>query len=113
MQKLATNLNTIERFTPSISTGLSDVQVNDRISKGLTNTTNKKYSKSYLNIISNNVFTFFNFLGLASFLALILTGASLNQFIFVFFYVANITIGIIQEVRAKKCVDKLNLVSNK
>lgn len=113
MQKLATNLNTIERFTPSISTGLSDVQVNDRISKGLTNTTNKKYSKSYLNIISNNVFTFFNFLGLASFLALILTGASLNQFIFVFFYVANITIGIIQEVRAKKCVDKLTLVANK
>ncbi len=93
--------------------GLNQSQLDERVLNGQTNKVNKKYSKSYLNIISNNVLTFFNFLGLASFIALVSTGASLNQFIFVFFYVANITIGIFQEVRAKKCVDKLSLVANK
>lgn len=104
-----------QRKAPSVEIleGLNKTQIDQRIINGQTNKVNKKYSKSYLNIVCNNVLTFFNFLGLASFLALILTGASLNQFIFVFFYVANITIGIIQEVRAKKCVDKLTLVANK
>lgn len=106
-------LSTIERLTPPTSVGLSDFQVNERINANLINKVNQKYSKSYINIFTNNVCTFFNFLGLMCFVALIATGASLNQFIFVFFYVANITIGIVQEIRAKKCVDKLSLVANK
>ncbi|MBE5749967.1 MAG: HAD family hydrolase [Clostridiales bacterium] len=102
-----------ERFTPSVTTGLSDSQVNLRLQQNLSNKVNQKYSKSYINIITNNVCTFFNLLGLICFISLIATGATLNQFIFVFFYVANISIGIIQEIRAKKCVDKLSLVANK
>lgn len=102
-----------ERFTPSVTTGLSDSQVNLRLQQNLSNKVNQKYSKSYINIITNNVCTFFNLLGLICFISLIATGAALNQFIFVFFYVANISIGIIQEIRAKKCVDKLSLVANK
>jgi len=103
----------IERFTPSVSAGLSDLQVKSRLEQKLVNSVNKKYSKSYLNILSNNVCTFFNLLGLICFIALIATNAALSQFVFVFFYVANISIGIIQEIRAKKCVDKLSLVANK
>jgi cation-transporting ATPase E len=41
-----------------------------------------------------------------------LTGAGFSQFFFVFFYIANISIGIIQEIRAKKCIDKLSIVAN-
>ncbi|MBQ8427046.1 MAG: HAD-IC family P-type ATPase, partial [Clostridia bacterium] len=37
----------------------------------------------------------------------------MSQFFFVFFYVANITIGIVQEIRAKKCIDRLSIVANK
>jgi hypothetical protein len=50
---------------------------------------------------------------LICFIALLLTGASLSQFFFVFFYVANILIGVIQEIRAKKCIDRLSIVVNK
>ena len=104
---------TIERFAPSPSEGLSNVEVERRKSENLVNVINKKYSKSYLNIITNNVCTFFNLLGLICFIALIATNAKINQFVFVFFYVANITIGIVQEIRAKKCVDRLSIVANK
>lgn len=103
----------VERYSPTIECGLTDVQVAKRIEDGLTNTTKKKYSKSYLNIFTNNVCTFFNLLGLTVFVALLLTKASLSNFFFVFFYIANISIGIIQEIRAKKCIDKLSLVANK
>lgn len=103
----------IERYTPSISTGLSSNMVKSRIENGLINSVSKKYSKSYLNIFSNNVCTFFNLLGLICFISLLLVNASFSQFFFVFFYIANITIGIIQEIRAKKCIDKLSIVADK
>ncbi len=113
MKKIVEEVKCIERYDPSVSTGLSTEQVNCRISNGLINQVKQKYSKSYLNIFVNNVCTFFNLLGLICFIALLLTGASLSQFFFVFFYIANISIGIIQEIRAKKCIDKLSLVTSK
>lgn len=113
MSKVKELSTTIERYSPTIELGLTEVQVAKRTEDGLTNTTKKKYSKSYLNIFTNNVCTFFNLLGLTVFIALLLTKASLSNFFFVFFYIANISIGIIQEIRAKKCIDKLSLVANK
>ncbi len=103
----------IERFNPSINFGLTENQVNQRISEGLTNCTGKKYSKSYFNIFYNNFCTFFNLLGLIVFVALLVVGAQLSNFFFVVVFLANIAIGIIQEIRAKICIDKLSLVSNK
>ena len=111
-----------ERFSPDLNFGLNNEQVENRVSNGLTNKVKQKYSKSYLNIFVNNVCTFFNLLGLIVFIALLsiygveLSGGDkvqLSDFFFVFFYIANISIGIIQEIRAKKCVDKLSLVANK
>lgn len=103
----------IERFNPSLDFGLTDEQVNQRINEGLTNCTGKKYSKSYLNIFYNNFCTFFNLLGLIVFIALLAVGAQLSNFFFVVVFLANIAIGIIQEIRAKICIDRLSLVSNK
>lgn len=111
--KTITNTSQIERYTPSPSTGLSSIIVNQRLEQGLNNSTSKKYSKSYLNIFTNNVCTFFNLLGLICFIALLLVEANLSQFFFIFFYIANTSIGIIQEIRAKKCIDRLTLVSDK
>lgn len=112
MKEITTTTN-IERYTPSATDGLSIIQVENRKKDNLLNNINKKYSKSYLNIFTNNVCTFFNLLGLICFVALLATKAELSQFVFVFFYLANITIGIIQEIRAKRCVDKLSIVANK
>lgn len=108
---------TVERYSPTAKNGLSTTEVNNRISQGLVNSVKQKYSKSYLNIFVNNVCTFFNLLGLIVFIALISISSNydvkLSDFFFVFFYIANISIGIIQEIRAKKCIDKLSLVSSK
>ncbi len=113
MSKLKQHTVQIERYSPSIESGLTDIQVASRVENGLTNKVNQKYSKSYVNILVNNFCTFFNLLGLIVFIALVLSKASLGNFFFVFFYIANISIGIIQEVRAKKCIDKLSLVASK
>ena len=113
MAKVKSQTVEIERFSPSIEAGLTDVQVAKRFESELTNKVNQKYSKSYVNILVNNFCTFFNLLGLIVFIALVLSKASLGNFFFVFFYIANISIGIIQEIRAKKCIDKLSLVSSK
>ncbi len=102
-----------ERYNPTPEMGLSDVQIAERIENKLTNTVNKNYSKSYLNIFTNNVCTFFNLLGLIVFIALLAINATISNFFFVIFYIANISIGIIQEIRAKHCIDKLSLLSSK
>ncbi|MBO5714038.1 MAG: HAD-IC family P-type ATPase, partial [Clostridia bacterium] len=103
----------IVRYSPDVKSGLNDEQILNRKQNNLINCLKQKYSKSYWNIFTNNVCSFFNLLGLICLIALISTGAGLNQFVFVFFYVANTSIGIIQEIRAKRCIDKLTLVTNK
>ena len=113
MKKTKTLEQQLTRFSPAPDAGLTLAQVNERINCAHVNVVNKKNTKSYLNILKNNVCTFFNLLGLICFIALLLTGANFSQFFFVFFYIANISIGIIQEIRAKKCIDKLSIVANK
>ncbi len=106
-------IDNVERFSPNANFGLTDAQVNDRTSKGLTNNVNKKYSKSYLSIFAGNICTFFNLLGLIVATALIVIKAPIANFFFVAIYIANIGIGIIQEIRAKRCIDKLSIMSGK
>ena len=103
----------IERFSPDKNYGLSNEQVSLRQEQKLINLTAKKYSKSYLNIFVNNVCTFFNLLGLIVFVALLAINAPLANFVFAGVYLANLSIGIIQELRAKKCIDKLSIVATK
>lgn len=107
------NLKTMERFSPSSGEGLSSVQVKSRLEDGLVNISSQKYSKSYLSIFASNIFTVFNLLGLIVFISLLCVGAGLFDFVFVLVYIANFSIGIIQEIRAKKCIEKLSLVAQK
>ena len=102
-----------KRFNPSPETGLTKIQVEERKKDGLTNFVEKKYSKSYLSILVENICTFFNLLGLCVCIALLAIGAPISRFFFVMIYIANISIGIIQEIRAKLCIDKLSLISSK
>ncbi len=103
----------IERYSPEIEYGLNSSQVDDRVLHNLTNKVTKKYSKSYFSIFASNLFTFFNLLGLIVTVALICIGAKPSRFFFILIYFANISIGIIQEIRAKLCIDRLSLMSNK
>lgn len=101
--------NQLERYYPDPSQGLTDSQVVSRIESGCVNTVKTKYSKSYISIFINNIFSFFNLLGLIVAIALVWVKAPLINFFFVVIYIANIFIGITQEIRAKRCVEKLTL----
>ena len=98
-----------ERFSPDYTVGLNQNQVETRISEELTNVVKKRYSKSYSSIVVGNVCTFFNLLGLVVFIALLCVKAELFEFVFVIVYLANLAIGITQEIRAKKSIDRLSL----
>ncbi len=100
----------IERFTPELSEGLSSEQVNERMGQFLFNDVNKKYSKSYKNILFSNLFTFFNLLCVIAACALLYAQAPVSQFLFVGIFACNITIGIVQEILAKKQIDKLSVL---
>jgi len=107
------NENTTEFLPENSFSGLTTEEVENRILNGQTNATQKKYSKSYLSIFASNLFTFFNLLGLIVTIALAVIGAPLSRFFFVVIYIANIGIGVIQEIRAKLAIDKLSLITSK
>jgi cation-transporting P-type ATPase E len=103
-------LDTI-RYTPDPKTGLNDEQVNERNEKELTNRSNSGQSKSIGRIIYENVVTYFNVLLFALAAVLIVFG-QYGQITFLFIAILNTLIGIYQEIKAKKTIDKLKLVTS-
>ena len=88
---------------------LSDKEVDERIKKGLVNKDSGSKSKSIKRIVFENTVTLFNFLNLFLLILLLLVGSFKNM-LFVGVVVCNIIIGIVQEIRSKKAVDKLSIV---
>jgi cation-transporting ATPase E len=101
----------VERYNPEIELGLTSEEVELRQMAGLANISDTGSSKSITTIVTSNIFTFFNFLNFGIAAWLISVGASVTNILFMGVITANITIGIIQEVRAKKTIDKLSLLS--
>ena len=66
------NRSDAERFFPEESVGLNEEQIKSRIEGGFINASSEIKSKSVFAIICGNLFTFFNFLGLVVFVALVL-----------------------------------------
>lgn len=100
----------VARFNTSIKSGLSDEQLDLRQQQGLVNTNNIKTTKSYWAIIFGNIFTFFNILCFIVIGSLIAVGQWKNL-AFSAIIIANLLIGIIQEIRAKLTVEKITLVT--
>jgi len=110
MAKDIPSADEVERFRPPIETGLSEEQVELRFRQFLFNDVNKKYSKSYTSIFLGNICTFFNLLCVIVACALAFARAELSQFLFVLIFTANLFIGILQEIIAKRQIDKLSLM---
>ena len=106
LKKLPSDADT-ERFSPAPEEGLSEEQVERRFNEFLFNDVNKRYSKSYASIFIGNICTFFNLLCVLVAAALIFARADITQFLFVVIFSANLLIGIVQEILAKKQIDKL------
>lgn len=91
-----------------LNRGLTAKQVEERIQKGEVNTQINRVSKRYSRIIYDNTMTLFNLINviLAAFIIFI---QSWRNLLFLGTIVCNIVIGIVQEIRAKRILDKLSL----
>ena len=58
---MTNNNSDFERIVPSLDQGLTSEQVEERHKRGFVNKTFKQTTKSYWEIIANNVFTFLIF----------------------------------------------------
>ena len=90
--------------------GLTAVEVEERIKKGLVNGDMNIKTKSVKQIIFQNTLTFFNFLNIALAVLVIVFGEIKNA-MFALVIVCNTAIGIIQEIRSKRIIDRLTLIS--
>ena len=92
--------------------GLSSEEVARRTESGLTNANTDLKTKSVKQIFAEHALTLFNGVNLALAVLVLLTGQYRNMaFMGVVFI--NLAVGVIQEVRAKRMVDKLTILTAK
>lgn len=91
-------------------TGLTNEQVQERIAEGKVNANESPNTRTYKQIILENTLTFFNFLNLVL-LVLVLFVRSYKNSMFVGIILINTVIGIVQEIRAKKTIDRLAILT--
>lgn len=91
-------------------TGLTNNEVTQRRNAGLSNKTDQSGSRSIFDIIRANVFTLFNFILGLCILVILLVG-SWQDATFGVIVIANMFIGVIQEYRAKRTLDKLSVLN--
>ncbi len=103
---------TVERYNPAVDKGLSTEEVESRQMAGMANIGDSGSTKSIPAIIFSNVVTLFNILTYGIAIWMLASGVSFMQMIsFVVVITFNISIGIFQEIRAKKMIDQLSLLS--
>ena len=91
--------------------GLSSEEVLLRKRGGWTNRASASASKTEKEIILENCLTFFNLVFIILAVVLLLGGSSVKNMTFLVVVICNTVIGIYQEIRAKRAVDKLTLVA--
>ena len=101
----------IIRYDCPINIGLTKSQVKEREIQKLTNKTKTNSGKSVFKIFFDNICTFFNFIWLVVFVALLVVGAY-TDLLFIIVIILNTTIAIIQELKAKHTVEKLSYITS-
>ena len=96
--------------TTLLQKGLSSQQVKHQVFLGKVNGEPDTPTKSIGEIIRTNTLTFFNLVNVILGVLVLLTG-SLKNCLFLGVIICNTVIGIFQEIRAKKVIDKLSLIS--
>ncbi|NFI05886.1 cation-translocating P-type ATPase [Clostridium botulinum] len=90
--------------------GLSDKEVTERITEGKVNYIPKAPSRTLWQIIRANLFTSFNTINFILAIIVIIAGSPKNS-IFAGVILVNTLIGIAQELRAKKTLEKLSVIN--
>ncbi len=109
-KELVESVENVERFKADTDVGLTTEQVELRMSQGLYNKPVESPSKTTREIIAENTFTYFNFLFvvLAGFLIAVGCWRDLS---FIPIIMANSLIGIVQEMKSKKVLERLTVLN--
>lgn len=91
-------------------TGLTDQQVAEKVRQGKVNRPPKKQPNSIGRIVARNTLTIFNLVNLILAVMVFIVG-SYKNLLFIFIAIANTLISIINEIRAKKTIDKMRLIA--
>ena len=124
-KKVEIDLSKVERFYPEPHEGLSSEQVEKRIEQKLTNKSDQKLGRGYGKIFVRHGLTFFNImyiiitilLGVAAYLQHGKTNIPdtdlirWSDFMFLLIVSINTVIGIVQEIKSKRTIDKLTLLN--
>lgn len=90
--------------------GLTSDEVRERVEKGLTNHADISTQKTVGQIIKSNLLTYFNLIFLILTVLLCIVG-SFRNLTFLPVIIGNTVIGIFQELRAKKTLDKMSMLN--
>jgi cation-transporting ATPase E len=90
--------------------GLSDADVADRVDAGLVNVTPEPPDRSFGQIVASNVFTVVNAIMLTLFV-LVLVSGNPQDGLFVGVVISNSVIGVVQEVRARRELKRLEVIT--
>ena len=99
------------RIVADINTGLTAEQVEDRKAQGLVNFNTEANTKSVKQIVRENVCTLFNMINIVLAVAVICVG-SFKNLTFMMIIVLNTLISIVQELRSKRTLDKLQVLAS-
>lgn len=109
-KKVEEYVNIKRRLDVTKDEGLNDTEVLERKNAGFVNITNQKTTKTAWEIIRDNIFTFFNMLYVAI-TVLLCVAKSYGNLTYLLVVIPNTIISIIQEFKAKKMIENLNLVT--
>ena len=99
----------MQRYFEPPTSGLNEEQVKERQANGYVNVQPPSITKSTAMIWREHACTLFNAINLAIFVALLFV-ESYNNLTFMGVILSNLLIGVVQEVRSKKTVEKLSLL---
>ena len=100
----------MEEHTRKKYQGLTSGQVEERIAQGKQNRFQDESTRSVRDIVCSNIFTLFNLINVILF-AMVLSVFSIKNAAFMGIVVINTVIGMIQELRAKKTLDALRILT--
>ena len=100
-----------DRVVADIKQGLTLTQVEERIRDGLVNYNTESNTKTVKQIVRDNVLTLFNIINIILAIAVICVG-SFKNLTFMIIIILNTLISIVQELRSKKTLDKLQVLAS-
>jgi cation-transporting P-type ATPase E len=91
--------------------GLTETEVTQRRSQGLGNKVPPPTGRTYAQIVRENIFTFINMVILTLAIALVLVGRAGDALVSLGVISANVLVSVVQEIRAKRTLDRIALLT--